>query len=166
MTAVAVIALALVVRRLTGPATTDTSRGSNASLPVHIATETDAMTRSGRSLLVPVVTVCVDDQSSEATWISAFALGVGGSREVVLDHGRADVLTAEFAFELDWFEKWHEGIGQALHYSTDTGKRPALALMIRAPEWPLDDATLSKLGEIDRVCSKESIKLILLRARC
>ena len=30
------------------------------------------MTRSGTSLLVPVVTVCVDDQSSEATWISAF----------------------------------------------------------------------------------------------
>jgi len=44
-------------------------------------------------------------------------------------NGRIDLLTEDFAIEVDFIQKWHEGIGQALHYASATGKRPALALV-------------------------------------
>ena len=165
MTATAVIALALVVRLLSKPRHEELSTPVGASSTVEIHDPSD-VTLTENTLLLPVVPLCVEDQSLEANWISAFAVAIGGHKEVVLEHGRADVLTNEFAFELDWVDKWHEGIGQALHYSTDTGKRPALALMVREPEWPLNAQMLSKLSEVDRVCSRQAIKLVLLRPQC
>ena len=45
--------------------------------------------------------------------------------------GRVDVLTDTQAIELDWLKgnKFHEGIGQALHYGDVTGQQPVLALI-------------------------------------
>ena len=42
-----------------------------------------------------------------------------------------DVLTDTQAIELDWLKgnKFHEGIGQALHYGDVTGQQPVLALI-------------------------------------
>jgi hypothetical protein len=44
---------------------------------------------------------------------------------------RVDVLTGTQAIELDWLKgnKFHEGIGQALHYGDVTGQQPVLALI-------------------------------------
>lgn len=114
-------------------------------------------------LFLPVLDLGVDITDPEAAWIRAFAQEVGGQSEVAVEHGRADVVTSEFAFELDWLDKWHEGIGQALHYASATEKRPGLALILR-DGWPPDGTTSSKLAEIDRISSKQGIRVVLLRS--
>ena len=45
------------------------------------------------------------------------------------DNSRVDCLTDEHSIEVDWGHKFHEGIGQALHYSAQTGRKPALVLI-------------------------------------
>ncbi len=46
--------------------------------------------------------------------------------------GRADCISSTHAIEIDWSEKWREGIGQALSYATRTGLRPGLVLVCRS----------------------------------
>jgi hypothetical protein len=50
--------------------------------------------------------------------------------EVPVRYGRIDLLTDEYAIEVDRLEKFHEAIGQALHYAKETGKKPAIAIFI------------------------------------
>ena len=54
--------------------------------------------------------------------------------EVVMKDGtRCDILTATQAIEVDFAKKWAEAIGQSLNYAMQTGKRPAVALILLAP---------------------------------
>jgi hypothetical protein len=54
-----------------------------------------------------------------------------GESEVKLPNGnRADCLTARYAVEIDFAAKYHEAIGQALDYADQTGKEPAILLII------------------------------------
>jgi len=48
--------------------------------------------------------------------------------DVNVTFGRVDILTDEYAIEVDHVYKFHEGIGQVLHYAYETGKKPGLAL--------------------------------------
>jgi hypothetical protein len=58
-----------------------------------------------------------------------------GQLEVVLKDGtRCDCLTDTHAIEFDFANKWAEGIGQALHYASMTGKRAGLVLIIERPK--------------------------------
>jgi hypothetical protein len=58
----------------------------------------------------------------------------GGLTEVVLSDGtRCDCLTQTHAIEFDFTNKWAEGIGQALHYASMTGKRAGLVLIMERP---------------------------------
>jgi hypothetical protein len=51
--------------------------------------------------------------------------------EVVLeDKSRVDCLTDEFAIEVDWANKWSQGVGQAMYYALMTGKKPAIGLIM------------------------------------
>jgi len=59
----------------------------------------------------------------------------GGITEVVLSDGtRCDCLTQTHAIEFDFANKWAEGIAQALHYASMTGKRAGLVLIIEHPK--------------------------------
>jgi hypothetical protein len=59
------------------------------------------------------------------------AAGWPAEAEVRLADGtRADVLTADYAVEIDWAPKWAESIGQALYYANRTGRKPAVILML------------------------------------
>ncbi len=55
----------------------------------------------------------------------------GGKAEVSKKYGRIDCMTSTHAVEADWDYKWKEGIGQSLAYAADTGKKPAILLIIR-----------------------------------
>ena len=44
------------------------------------------------------------------------------------DFTRVDCLTKKHAVEFDFANKWHESIGQALHYGLMTGKKPMVML--------------------------------------
>lgn len=50
------------------------------------------------------------------------------------DYTRVDCLTDKHAVEFDFANKWHESIGQALHYSVMTGKRAKVVLILDNPK--------------------------------
>ena len=50
--------------------------------------------------------------------------------EVPVKYGRIDLVSDDYAIEVDKLEKFHEAIGQALHYAKETGKKPAIAIYI------------------------------------
>jgi len=58
-----------------------------------------------------------------------------GEMEVVLADGtRADCITSTHAVEFDFAKKWAESIGQALNYSSLTGKRCGIVLIGDGPK--------------------------------
>ena len=60
-----------------------------------------------------------------------WCLEQGGQVEVRLpDRTRCDCLTENNAIEFDFGSKWAEAIGQALYYSTQTGKRAGIVLIL------------------------------------
>ncbi len=70
-------------------------------------------------------------------------------------YGRADLLTSDYAIEVDRLENFHEAIGQALHYAKETGKKPAVAFFIIDPK-PGDEA---KLKYVTWLCNYYKIKV-------
>jgi hypothetical protein len=56
----------------------------------------------------------------------------GGTLEYRLPDGtRVDCLTKEYAVEVEYAAKWAESIGQALYYAQNTGRKPAVVLIVR-----------------------------------
>ena len=54
-----------------------------------------------------------------------------GKIEVRLeDKSRVDCLTDTHAIEYDFAHKWAEAIGQALHYSAVTGRKPGIVIIV------------------------------------
>lgn len=140
------------------------TRGSASEPPLSSAESSP--TASIVDTLVPALVLCVPDGANEATWTESLVASIGGRREVVIPNGRIDVVTEAFAMEVDFMNKWHEGIGQALHYASATGKRAALALIVRHSDWPLSADRLSLLREIDRLAAEQKIRLVVMRPGC
>ena len=54
-----------------------------------------------------------------------------GETEVTLsDRTRVDCITADYAVEIDFANKWAEAIGQSLHYSRMTDRKPGIVLIL------------------------------------
>lgn len=70
-----------------------------------------------------------ENRIKEKEYVNAYCKGVIEYR--LPDKTRVDCLTDEYAIEFDWGYKWAEGIGQSLYYANQTGKRPAIALILR-----------------------------------
>ena len=96
-----------------------------------------------------------DGQLPEAYWQHAFnELVADGATEVAVEAGRADIVNRTYAIEVDRIQKWHEAIGQALHYAKETGRQPAIALF--------DDGSANSaeaFAEAQKVCAAEGIKV-------
>ena len=121
------------------------------------------LTGSPGNPLVPVLEIEVADTSREANWSDALAKLLHGQTEMPVEGGRVDVLTDNYAIEVDRLDKWHEGIGQAAHYGMLTKSTPVVALIVPSDDWPLSNKTLEKLLLIDKTCTAQNVKLILLR---
>lgn len=78
---------------------------------------------------VTVIDLDVAEGSYERAWVAALGKYLQGETEVVLPLGRADVVTDEWAIEVDRPHKWKEGLGQALYYGRATGRVPVVAFM-------------------------------------
>lgn len=115
------------------------------------------------SVLLPVVKLAVSANAHETEWSSKLAEALGGRTEVSVPNGRIDVLTNQNAIEVERLKKWHEGIGQAAHYSSETGEIGCLALVLEDNEWPLSDAETTEIRTIEKTALKQGLKLILLR---
>jgi hypothetical protein len=80
-------------------------------------------------LFLPIVA----NAATESELADLYCKDVGGIREVVLqDKTRVDCLTDRLAIEVDWANKWYEGIGQSLHYAMHTGRLPAVVLLTKS----------------------------------
>lgn len=115
------------------------------------------------ALMMPIIVLTVDDASREINWSESLARLLNGATEAPVANGRVDVLTDIYAIEVDRFGKWHEGIGQAAHYGSETGRLPCLALIIESDLWPMNVSTLEKLRVIEKTALAQGIKLVLLR---
>ena len=56
---------------------------------------------------------------------------------------------------MDRLEKFHEAIGQALHYARETGKKPAIAIFMEEQR----DEDKEKLKYVIRLCGYYKIKV-------
>jgi hypothetical protein len=70
----------------------------------------------------------------ESSYRDAWCLG---ETEVRLGNGnRADCVTTNYAIEVEFAKKYHEGVGQALDYAQQTGKAPAILMIIeKESDW-------------------------------
>ena len=72
------------------------------------------------------------EKKNEAHYRDAWAKANGGKVEVRMpDDTRCDVITATHAIEVEFAEKWCEGIGQALWYSFQTNKKAGIVMILR-----------------------------------
>lgn len=102
------------------------------------------------------------------------ALCTGMKMEVSLSNfGRADCVSNTHAVEVEWADKFKQGVGQALTYATSTSLVPGLILICRRTESSCLNASLtaqetfSAFGIETTIweCGKESVALSDCTAR-
>lgn len=59
---------------------------------------------------------------------------IGGEREYSVHSGRVDLVTEEYAYEIEWADNWKEAIGQCLWYALQTNLKPGIILIRQSPE--------------------------------
>lgn len=118
-----------------------------------------------KGLLVPVVYLSVGENEKEQEWTNSLARLIGGRTEVEVDYGRVDIVTDLYAIEVDFFKKWKEGIGQAIHYGDAANKIPVLALIEDNVESEDQENHTGQIEHIEKLCTEKGVKLILLKTR-
>ena len=102
-------------------------------------------------------------EAPEAAWRDALAAKLKGQHEVPVEGGRIDVMTDTLAIEIDWPHKWHEGLGQSLHYAQLTGKQGVLALVSYSQGLDnLREKSRQRFDMVENVCKSNGIRLIVL----
>ncbi|HKK76094.1 MAG TPA: hypothetical protein VJ953_13530 [Saprospiraceae bacterium] len=78
-----------------------------------------------------------------------------GEREVSVYGGRVDILTEEYAIEVERADKWKNAIGQALWYGQQTNKKPGIVLLVLSKEeykyFQMLNSTLDYAGISDKI---------------
>jgi|GEM_PF-3541286 len=112
-------------------------------------------------VFIPVIQLTVEDPSHEKYWVESFRQKINGRSEVPIENGRVDIVTDSYAIEVDYFNKWQEGLGQALHYGDILNKIPTLALIDNDNRAKAEQ--LAQLKYIEALCTKKGVKLLLLK---
>jgi len=115
------------------------------------------------NVFVPVIKLPVKMGSYEREWNTALANRINGQSEVQIDQGRVDVMTDAYAIEIDFMKKWHEGLGQAIHYG-DASNRIGVLALIQEKNHEKYIKQLKLLRTIEHLCIEKGVKLILLRS--
>lgn len=80
--------------------------------------------------------LCVDfllaDEADEVRRLAPKYEAESGVR--LKDGTRPDLLSEEYAIEVEWGEEWAEGIGQCLYYALAAERKPGLILLLKDPE--------------------------------
>lgn len=72
------------------------------------------------------------------------------------DRTRVDCLTDDYAIEFDYAKKWAESIGQSLYYAKMTGKKPAVAIIIKKTS---DKRYIERIKKVDK-----NIKIFVIKS--
>lgn len=97
----------------------------------------------------------VEGELKEAHYVKAYCKGQIEYR--LPDKTRIDCLTDEYAIEFDWAKKWAESIGQSLYYAEMTGKKPAVAIILRSSN---DEKYIKRIET-----SAKNIKIFKIKAQ-
>ncbi|MDN3670176.1 hypothetical protein QWY93_12660 [Echinicola jeungdonensis] len=92
-------------------------------------------------------------QKYEVDYADLIQKELGGQREVAVTSGYVDILTEEFAIEVDFAPKWKEAIGQALWYGLQTNKSPGIVLIKKEEKdqkYPIQLETALQYGNLDQ----------------
>lgn len=121
-----------------------------------------ALVVADQRLALPVLAVRPHSIGEEAGWSRALAKAIGAREEFRTPFGRVDLLTPTHAVEVDWLRKWHEALGQALHYAHATGRKPAFVLILKPEQWPLSQHYRGKLGLIRDVARNNGVQAFVV----
>jgi len=76
--------------------------------------------------------IAPSSDANELEWTKYIAESKNGTHQYVCpDQSRVDVLTDEYAYEVEWVNKWKEAPAQAILYGMLTNKKPAVILLMR-----------------------------------
>jgi hypothetical protein len=127
---VGAVSIALLARWLPSSKPEQPSDGGSQAVFVQASSNGGAATTtSSLSLLLPTIEIPLSASANESLFITALAERINGKPEVSIDGGRVDIVTDRYAIEVDFLQKWKEGIGQSQFYSNKTKKLPALFLV-------------------------------------
>lgn len=85
--------------------------------------------------LIALFLGCSSAVAGELYWSELFCQEQLGETEVRTASGkRVDCLTDTQAWEMDYASKFYQGVGQALYYGWETGREPALVLLVEQPK--------------------------------
>ena len=90
----------------------------------------------------------------EADYVNAYCKGI--VEYELSDRTRVDCLTDDYAIEFDFAKKWAESIGQSLYYAKMTGKKPAVAIIVKKPT---DRHYIERIKKVDK-----DIKIFVIKA--
>lgn len=80
---------------------------------------------------------------------------IGGEREYSVYSGRVDLVTEDFAYEIEWAKNWKESIGQSLWYALQTKLKPGIILIRESPKeykyFQMLNSTLQFSGLEDKI---------------
>jgi hypothetical protein len=80
--------------------------------------------------------VATQRYGTETYWQDIIQKEIGGEKEYRLDDGtRVDLLFEDKACEIDWANKWAEGIGQSIYYGLKTERPPLVILLAKKDGW-------------------------------
>ena len=113
------------------------------------------------SMLIPIIRLTLKTGAPEKEWTDALAKKLSGQSEVQVDRGRVDVMTDSYVIEIDFLKKWHEGLGQAIHYGDESDRIGVLALIDQKNALQ-DLEHLKLLKKIERLCINAGVKFVLL----
>ena len=78
--------------------------------------------------------IAVSAKQPESYYQNLFAERVNGKTEVTAGDGtRCDILTKDYAIEVDFARKWGEAIGQSLNYGFQFNRKAGILLILEKP---------------------------------
>jgi len=122
------------------------NRGPNAKGIFHRPGGTGAIAALVLMVVASAATAFAGRVHLEAWYADALAAELGARTEVRMRNGtRCDVLADRHSIEVEFAGKWCEAIGQALCYSSQTGKAGAVAVILESSS---DEKFLTRLREV------------------
>lgn len=106
------------------------SKKNNASLWHEVARYISMTILVG--LLIGIYTPA--ESQNDASYVREVARLLNGQTEVRMYGGRADVVTEEYAIEVEYAHLWKQSIGQSLWYGIQLNKKAGIVLIMRTPD--------------------------------
>jgi hypothetical protein len=98
------------------------------------------------------------EKRTEKEWMPYLSAQFRAVDDYVLwDGSKPDLVGPEYAYEVDWAQKWKEAVGQARLYGIMTGRKSAIILLMKSPK----DKIYGLRCQV--VCAADDIALFVIK---